>query len=205
MTSSTPVPPRISTPDRLRSDSEIAGQIRCILSDVDGVLTDGRIQYAADAGRVCHEMKSFHARDGLGIKLWMKSGFQFGIITARKSKLVAHRANELGIDHVAQAAGDKWTAAQAMMKSMGVTADQVAYIGDDLPDLCVMRKVGLAIAPDDAATDTREAAHWTTHARGGEGVVREVVERLLRAGHVWHKRVAEVEAISTSQTSAEGD
>lgn len=210
MTSSTPTPPRIATNARLQSDASIADQIRCILTDVDGVLTDGRIQYAADAGRVCHEIKSFHARDGLGIKLWMKSGFHFGIITARKSKLVAHRAKELGIEHVAQAAGDKWTAAQSMIQSMGVDAKQVAYIGDDLPDLCVMRRVGLAIAPDDAATDARDAAHWTTRARGGEGVVREVVERLLRARHVWQERVAEIETgpVSSSVGSpspSEGD
>ena len=194
------------TADRLRSDLDWAAQIRCILTDVDGVLTDGQIQYAADAGRICHELKSFHVRDGLGIKLWMKSGFQFGIITARQSKLVAHRAKELGVQHIVQAADDKWTAAQTMMKAMGVSADQVAYIGDDLPDLCVMRNVGLAISPDDAATDAREAAHWTTHALGGRGVVREVVERLMRAGQTWHQRVAELETgRSTPPSSSEGD
>lgn len=194
------------TADRLRSDLDWATQICCILTDVDGVLTDGRIQYAADEGRVCHELKSFHVRDGLGIKLWMKSGFQFGIITARQSKLVAHRAKELGVQHFVQAANNKWTAAQTMMKSMGVSSDQVAYIGDDIPDLCVMRNVGLAIAPDDAATDAREAAHWTTSAVGGQGVVREVIERLMRAGQTWHQRVAELEADrATPQSSSEGD
>ncbi|TWU03714.1 3-deoxy-D-manno-octulosonate 8-phosphate phosphatase KdsC [Neorhodopirellula pilleata] len=194
------------TADRLRSDLDWASQIRCILTDVDGVLTDGRIQYAADAGRVCHELKSFHVRDGLGIKLWMMGGFHFGIITARQSKLVAHRAKELGIQHLVQAAGNKWMAAQTMMKAMGVSAEQVAYIGDDLPDLCVMRKVGLAIAPDDAATDAREAAHWTTSSLGGQGVVREVIERLMRGGQTWHQRVAELEADPvTPQSSSEGD
>ncbi|SMP46808.1 3-deoxy-D-manno-octulosonate 8-phosphate phosphatase (KDO 8-P phosphatase) [Neorhodopirellula lusitana] len=174
---------------RLRSDAEIAGQIRCILSDVDGVLSDGRIVYAADSEGVRHELKSFHVRDGLGIKLWMRSGFDFGIITARESQVVAHRAKELGITNIAQASGDKWTTAQTMMKSFGVTPDQVCYIGDDLPDLPVMRKVGLAVAPDDGATDAREMAHWITRSAGGEGVLREVVERLLRATGQWNQHI----------------
>lgn len=189
--------------NRLRSDLEFAGLIRCILSDVDGVLTDGRIQYSADAGRVSHELKSFHARDGLGIKFWMRSGFAFGIITARQSKLVAHRANELGIEHVVQGATNKWAAATEMMTAIGVTAEQVCYIGDDVPDLCVMQRVGLAVAPDDAATDAREAAHWITRSHGGEGVVREVVERLLRAGKHWSARLEELNP--TFSSAAEGD
>jgi 3-deoxy-D-manno-octulosonate 8-phosphate phosphatase (KDO 8-P phosphatase) len=175
------------------------------VSDVDGVLTDGRIHYSADAGRVSHEMKSLHARAGLGIKFWMRSGFPFGIITARQSKLVTHRAKELGIQHVVQAASDKWAAAQEMMQDMGVTADQVCYIGDDIPDLCVMQHVGLAVAPDDAATDAREAAHWITRSRGGEGVIREVTERLLRAGKHWQDRLSELNKTATADSKPRSD
>ncbi|MCM2373215.1 KdsC family phosphatase [Aporhodopirellula aestuarii] len=174
---------------RLRSDAEIAADIQCILTDVDGVLTDGKITYSVEKNGDCRETKSFHVRDGLGIKLWMKSGFHFGIITARTSPLVAHRAAELGIEHVSQGASDKWLAAQAMMKSMGVKPQQVCYIGDDLPDICVMRQVALAAAPDDAATDAREFAHWTMRAHGGQGVIRELIERLLRGGDRWNEHL----------------
>lgn len=178
-----------STQDRLRSDADYAGQIRCILSDVDGVLTDGRIQFAADEGRVCYELKSFHARDGAGIQFWIRSGLGFGIITARNSKLVTRRAKELNIEHVAQGCENKSIAAARLMRAMNVTAEQVCYIGDDIADIGVMRMVGLAVAPDDAATDAREAAHWISRARGGEGVVREVIERLMRADHRWAKLI----------------
>lgn len=194
MTSSETIPDDASSSTRLCSDLEFASRIRCVLSDVDGVLTDGRIHYSADAGRVSHELKAFHARDGLGIKFWMRSGFEFGIITARQSKIVSHRASELGIENVSQGASDKWTAALEMMSTLGVSAEQVCYIGDDVPDICVMRQVGLAVAPDDASTDAREAAQWITRSRGGEGVVREVTERLLRAGMHWKARLSEMNA-----------
>ncbi|TWT74009.1 KdsC family phosphatase [Allorhodopirellula solitaria] len=178
---------------RLHSDAEFAAGITCILSDVDGVMTDGRITYLTAEDAPCRELKSFHVRDGLGIKLWMRSEFHFGIITARSSELVAHRAAELGIAHVCQGASDKWVAAQSMMDAMGVRPEQVCYIGDDLPDIKVMRRVGLAAAPDDAATDARESAHWTLRARGGEGALRELIERLLRGGDRWREHLAKEE------------
>lgn len=178
---------------RLRSDAEIAAEITCILSDVDGVMTDGRITYLADERGTCREVKSFHVRDGLGIKLWMRSGFQFGIITARSSPVVAHRAAELGIEHISQGSNDKWQAATVMMTAMGVRPQQVCYIGDDLPDMTVMKRVGLAAAPDDAATDVRESAHWTLRSRGGEGALRELIERLLRGGDRWREHSAKEE------------
>ncbi len=183
----------ISTDSRLRSDAEFAAGITCILSDVDGVLTSGSITYLTDVDGTCRELKSFHVRDGLGIKRWMQSGFQFGIITARSSALVTHRATELGIKHVSQGVSDKWSVAQSMMKAMSVRAEQVCYIGDDLPDLAVMRRVGLAAAPADAATDAREAAHWTLHSQGGQGAVRELIERLLRGSGRWHEHVTKEE------------
>jgi len=183
----------VSIEKRLRSDAEVAAEITCILTDVDGVLTNGSITYTTGVLGESMQTKSFHARDGLGIQLWMRSGFQFGIITARNSPIVAERAKELGIEHVAQAARDKWSAAQAMMKSMGVQPQQVCYIGDDLPDIAVMRNVGLAAAPDDAATDARESAHWTMRGKGGEGVVRELIERLLRGGDRWNQHLTKEE------------
>ncbi len=172
-------------PALLRSDSEIACDITCIVSDVDGVMTDGRIVYD-NAGI---ETKRFHVHDGLGVKLWGKSGFQFGILTARTSKIVQHRAAELGIEHVRQGYEQKGPAAQAMMAEIGCTPQQVCYIGDDLPDIAVMQTVGLAVAPADAASDARNAAHWIMQRRGGEGVLRELIERLLRAKHRWQEHL----------------
>ena len=172
-------------PAQLLSDTEIAAPITCILSDVDGVMTDGRIIYD-NAGL---ETKRFHVRDGLGIKLWMKSGFQFGILTARTSNIVSQRAAELGVAHVKQGYEDKGPAAQAMIGALGCKPNQVCYIGDDLPDIAVMQSVALAVAPSDAATDTRGAAHWILRSGGGEGAVRELIERLLRAKQRWEEHL----------------
>lgn len=163
------------------SDANIAAPIRCILTDVDGVLTDGRIIFDS-AG---NETKRFHVRDGLGIKVWMQSGGHFGIITARTSPMVDRRAIELGITHVSQGRRDKWPAAMDMMAAMGVTATEVCYIGDDLPDLNVMQNVALSVAPADAARDVRDAATWVMEQRGGDGVMRELVERLMRSTGRW--------------------
>ncbi|MGB7347819.1 MAG: HAD-IIIA family hydrolase [Pirellulaceae bacterium] len=172
-------------PALLRSDADIAASITCIISDVDGVLTDGRIIY--DAKGV--ESKQFHVRDGLGIKLWMKSGFEFGILTSRQSNIVEKRAAELGIQHVAQGHANKVPAAQSMLDSIGCRPDQVCYIGDDLPDVPIMKSVGLAVAPADAANDARDNAHWILQSSGGQGAVRELVERLLRAQNKWEAHV----------------
>ncbi len=172
-------------PVALVSDDQLAAPIRCILSDVDGVMTDGRIIY--DASGV--ETKRFHVRDGLGIKLWMRSGFQFGVLTARNSPIVRQRAAELGIEHVRQGFEDKWPAAVEMLSVMGYEPKDVCYIGDDLPDIAVMRRVALAVAPADASTDARAAAHWVLHRSGGEGAVRELTERLLRAKSRWEEHL----------------
>lgn len=172
-------------PVLLNSDTEIAAPIRCLISDVDGVLTDGRIIF--DDG--LNETKRFHVRDGLGIKVWMNSGFDFGILTARSGKIVAHRAAELGIKSVRQGYEDKLPAALEMIAEFGCTLEETCYIGDDLPDVAVMRRVGLAVAPADAATDARQAAHWVMRRSGGEGAVRELTERLLRAKNRWEEHV----------------
>lgn len=165
-----------------RTDEPIAKPIRCILSDVDGVMTDGRIIYDS-AGA---ETKQFHVRDGLGIKLWMRAGFPFGIITARNSPMVQRRADELGIAHVSQGSGDKLARAKEILSLLDCDLSAVCYLGDDLPDIPVMRQVGLAVAPSDAASDACEAADWVLSSSGGHGAVRETVERLLRAKGLWN-------------------
>lgn len=172
-------------PSLLLPDAEVAAPITCILSDVDGVMTDGRIIY--DNHGI--ETKRFHVRDGLGIKLWMKSGFQFGILTARNSHIVRQRAEELGVAQLRQGFEDKRPAAEEMIATMKCRPESVCYVGDDLPDIPVMKMVRLAVAPADAAADARAAAHWILRARGGQGAVRELIERMLRAKQRWEEHL----------------
>lgn len=167
------------------SDSDIARPITCILSDVDGVMTDGGIIY----GDKHTELKRFHVRDGIGIKAWMKSGFTFAVLTGRTSEVVAHRAAELGIEHVWQGRSDKSDAVKEMFEQIGCSPAEVCYIGDDLPDVPVMKLVGLSAAPADASADALAAADWVLHLGGGCGVVRELTERLLRAKQRWEEHL----------------
>jgi 3-deoxy-D-manno-octulosonate 8-phosphate phosphatase (KDO 8-P phosphatase) len=125
----------------------------------------------------------------LAIKLWMNSGFQFGILTARESPTVTRRAMELGIEHLAQGQEKKQPAAERMMAAMGCEPGQVCYIGDDLPDIPVMRQVALAVTPADAARDACDAAHWILRSSGGTGALRELIERLLRAKQRWEEHL----------------
>jgi len=170
----------------LAADPQLAEPIQMILSDVDGVLTDGRIIY--DNAGV--ETKAFHVRDGLGIKLWQNLGFHFGILTARSSQVVRLRAAELGVEVVRQGVSEKWPAALEIIEQFGLTPPQVCYIGDDLPDLCVLNKVGLSVTVADASLDVRQSVQWTTRLPGGGGAVRELVERLLRGKDRWEESVS---------------
>lgn len=162
-------------------DTEAAKSIRMILSDVDGVLTDGSI--IIDNTGV--ESKAFHVRDGLGIKLWQRSGFVFGLLTARNSQIVKLRAAELGIDIVRQGFSDKLPAAREIFKQQKLEPHEICYIGDDLQDLPVLWEVGLAVTVADAAPEVREAANWVTESPGGRGAVRELIERILKAKGSW--------------------
>ncbi len=162
-------------------DFEVAKPIRLILSDVDGVLTDGVI--TIDNAGV--ESKSFHVRDGHGIKLWRKAGYEFGLLTARNSQVVKLRAQELGISWVRQGYADKLPAARELMQSIGVSPEEVCYIGDDLPDIPVMLEVGLGVTVSDGAAEVKQVAKWVMHSGGGRGAVRELIERLLQAKGRW--------------------
>ncbi|MFO0014176.1 MAG: KdsC family phosphatase [Planctomycetota bacterium] len=162
-------------------DADLAKPIRLILSDVDGVLTDGSI--VIDNSGV--ESKSFYVRDGYAIKLWLKAGFEFGLLTARNSQVVKLRAAELGIHMVRQGYSEKLTAAREMMAQAKVEPREVCYIGDDLPDLGVMYEVGLSATVADGAAEVKQAARWVMQAPGGRGAVRELIERLLKAKSRW--------------------
>lgn len=155
--------------------------IELILSDVDGVLTNGGIIYDNQG----IELKQFHVRDGLGIKLWRRAGLEFGIITGRNSHIVRLRAQELGVALIRQGVEDKWRATQQVMEELRLEPSQVAYIGDDLPDLAVIQRVGWGVAVADAVPELKRAAAQITTVGGGCGAVREVVEGLLKARGMW--------------------
>ena len=160
---------------------EICQDIRLILSDVDGVLTDGGIIF--DNNGI--ETKKFHVRDGLGIRLWQRAGHKFGLLTARPSHIVQVRADELGIDVVRQGFHDKLPVAEEMINQLELSTKQVCYIGDDLADLPVMRAVGMSVAVADAADDVTAGADHVTQRAGGNAAVREVIETILKAQNRW--------------------
>jgi YrbI family 3-deoxy-D-manno-octulosonate 8-phosphate phosphatase len=163
--------------------NDLCRGITVILSDVDGVMTDGGIIFDNQG----IEVKRFHVRDGQGIKLWQRAGGKFGIITSRNSHIVKLRSTELGIDVVRQGFAEKLPAAREVIADLGVPASAVCYIGDDLPDVPVMRSVGLGIAVADAASEVQAAAGYVTQHPGGHGAVREAVEMILKAQGRWEE------------------
>ena len=156
-------------------------QIKLLLSDVDGVFTDGGILY--DNKGI--EVKQFHVRDGLAVKLWQNSGHKFGVITGRTSHIVKVRAAELGVEIVRQGFSEKLPLAKQIMEELNLQPEQVCYIGDDLPDLALIQYVGLGAAVSDAAEDVKVASDYVTKAAGGRGAVRELVELILRFQQRW--------------------
>jgi 3-deoxy-D-manno-octulosonate 8-phosphate phosphatase (KDO 8-P phosphatase) len=154
-----------------------AAAIRLAVFDVDGVLTDGRLWYAADQ----RELKAFHVHDGLGLKRLLANGVEVAIITARMSHLVTERMAELGVAHVYQGQKDKLACLQQLCDALQLSFSQVCYTGDDLPDLRAMRHCGLAIAPANAHTWLLPHVHWRTRNAGGEGAAREVCDLLITA------------------------
>jgi 3-deoxy-D-manno-octulosonate 8-phosphate phosphatase (KDO 8-P phosphatase) len=161
--------------------TDLCRRVELILSDVDGVLTDGGIWY--DNQGV--EIKGFHIRDGLGIKLWQRAGFKFGLLTARTSHIVKLRAGELGIDIVRQGFEDKLPVMHDLLAELRLTPEQACYIDDDLTDLPAIRLVGVGVAVADAAPEVRAAANHVTRQPGGRGALRELVETVLKAKGRW--------------------
>lgn len=155
--------------------------VELILTDVDGVLTDGGVVFDNQGT----EIKRFHIRDGMGIRLWQRAGCRFGMITSRTSHIVSLRAAELDVPLVRQGVASKLPEVKAILSELQLTAEQLCYIGDDLPDLPVMRLAGLAVAVADACAEVRAAAHWTSSLPGGQGAVRETIEMILKAQHRW--------------------
>lgn len=152
-------------------------RIRLLVLDVDGTMTDGRIFLDAE-GR---EIKVFDVRDGAGLRRWMDAGGLVALVTGRSSAAVDRRAQELGIEHVRQGVREKGPVLEAIRRACGVAAEEVAAMGDDLPDLPMLERAAYAMAPADAVPEVRAACRFVTAAPGGRGAVREAVEHLLAA------------------------
>lgn len=166
-----------------------ARHIRLLVCDVDGVLTDGRLHFFEDAEGGVHEAKSFSILDGFGIKLLQDTGVAVAIITGRRSDIVRRRAKELGIRHVVQGADDKKRAWTTLLAELGMTPETSAYIGDDWPDLPVIRACGLGITVANAPEPMQRHAHYVTRSCGGAGAVREACELIMQAQGTFDTRL----------------
>lgn len=158
-----------------------ARAVKALLLDVDGVLTDGRVLYFGDG----QEARAFHVRDGLGVQLLGAAGITVGILSGKKSEVVRRRAEEMGIELMLLGVEDKVDAYESACKQLDCEDEHIAYVGDDLPDLPLIRRSGLGFAVADAAAEVRAAAHIVLRANGGQGAVRESCERILKARGNW--------------------
>ncbi len=154
-----------------------AVKIKLFLMDCDGVLTDGRLYYSNNG----EELKVFHVRDGQGIVSWHQAGFQSGIISGRSSEIVSRRAKELGMKFIKQGSNDKNKEFDEILEESGLNEEEIAYIGDDIPDICIFERVGLSFAVAEAEQEVISAAQFVTLKNGGKGAVREAINKTLTA------------------------
>jgi 3-deoxy-D-manno-octulosonate 8-phosphate phosphatase (KDO 8-P phosphatase) len=171
-----------------------ARKIHLLLMDVDGVLTDGRVNLVPLADGTVVEMKSFHSQDGAGLKLARAAGLRTGVISGRNSPAVTRRAQEVGMEFVHQGCPEKLPAYEEIIRAAGVGDVEVAYIGDDLPDIPVLERVGLALATGNAVAEVRRAAHHVARCSGGEAGVRELIELILKARGAWLRVITNAQA-----------
>ncbi len=163
------------------TSEQTAQQIKAVILDIDGVLTDGRVGYSETE----HEIKFFDVKDGHGIKLLIRAGLRVGLFSGRESKANRRRAEELGIHFIYQNEKNKREAFARLLNDQDLNAEECLYMGDDLVDIPVLRRAGMGVAVGDATADTKQAADWVTQANGGHGAVREVAEWLLKAQGKW--------------------
>ncbi len=163
-----------------------ARKIRLLLMDVDGVLTDGKFFYVPRPGGGLIESKNFHSRDGLGIRLAQQGGLRTGIITGRSSPVLEYRVKELGIDFLQQNAREKLAPYEKIRRAARLRDEEICYVGDDIVDLPILRRVGLAVAVGDGHEVLRAHVHYTTRRPGGAGAVREAIELILLAQGKWN-------------------
>lgn len=177
MQRSKPVPGRLLSEKELR---ERLSNVRLLLTDVDGVMTDGSI-YITEQG----EVKQFSIQDGLGLVMLRRNGVKVGWISARPSPVTTRRGEELKIDYILQQKGSKVAAAEQTLQSAGIDWSQVCYMGDDVVDLCLLKRAGVAVAVANGIHEAKEMAHYVTEKAGGHGAVREVVTLILKAQGKW--------------------
>jgi len=154
---------------------ERAKRIRCVIFDIDGVMTDCKLYLTHDG----EEIKAVNVRDGLGIKLLLKHGIEVAVISGRPSAAMQKRLEFLGVPHIWLATEDKLPAYRSLLGKLGISDDECAHMGDDVPDLPLFEQVGLALAPADAHPKAKAKAHWISTAKGGDGAIREAVDFIL--------------------------
>ncbi|MFM7128237.1 MAG: KdsC family phosphatase [bacterium] len=170
----------------LSSDFAVrAGRIRLIVMDVDGVLTDGLI-IVDDQGQ---ELKHFNVRDGSALVGWMRTGGKSAILSGRRAKCVEHRARDLGIQHVIQGNPRKLSGLAQILEQAGVSLEETCFVGDDLPDLPLFSRVGLAAAPADAVEEVLAGAHFVSSQAGGRGVLNELVKSIMQVQQTWQGHI----------------
>ena len=171
-----------------------AAQIKVLLMDVDGTMTDGGVALLSQADGSALEIKTFDAHDGQGLTLAHTAGIRTGCITGRESPALLRRASEMKMEFVYMKQPTKIPAYEDILRKAGVPESAVAYVGDDLPDLPVMRRVGLAIAVGDAVLEVKEAAHFTTKAVAGRGAIREAIELIIKSKGIWEEMIEKARA-----------
>jgi 3-deoxy-D-manno-octulosonate 8-phosphate phosphatase (KDO 8-P phosphatase) len=171
-----------------------AAQIQLLLMDVDGTLTDGSVTLLSQNDGTALEIKTFDAHDGQGLTLARSAGLRTGCITGRESAALLRRANEVKMEFVYMKQALKMAAYEEILQKAGVRDSAVAYVGDDLPDIPLMRRAGLAIAVGDAVPEVKAVAHYTTRALAGHGAVREAVELLLKSKGIWEEMIDKARA-----------
>ena len=171
-----------------------AAQIKLLLMDVDGTMTNGSVTLLSQPDGTALEIKTFDAHDGQGLTLAQTAGLRTGCITGRESGALLRRAHEMKMEFIYMKQPVKMLAYEEILKKAGVSDSAVSFIGDDLPDIPLMRRVGLAVAVGDAVPEVKEAAHYTTSALGGDGAVREAVELILKSKGIWEAMIDKARA-----------
>ena len=171
-----------------------AAQVKLLLMDVDGTMTDGSVTLLSQPDGTAIEIKTFDAHDGQGLTLAQTAGLRTGCITGRESAALLRRAQEMKMEFIYMKQPVKMPAYEEILQKAGVSDSAVAFIGDDLPDIPLMRRVGLAVAVGDAVPEVKKAAHYTTRALGGDGAVREAVELVLKSKGIWEAMIDKASA-----------
>jgi 3-deoxy-D-manno-octulosonate 8-phosphate phosphatase (KDO 8-P phosphatase) len=171
-----------------------AARIRVLLMDVDGTMTDGGVSLLSQADGTAIELKKFDAHDGQGLTLANTAGIRTGCITGRESPALLRRAQEMKMEFIYMKQPMKIPAYEEILRKAGVTDEAVAFVGDDLPDLPILRRVGFAVAVGDAVPEVKKAAHYTTKAIAGKGAIREAVEVILKSKGIWEEMIDKARA-----------